>query len=160
MEDVGREGHEGRQRRIAGREGYLKAQNCRGIWTCGGVNIGLVGETRQLLRCMWFRGRVRASPMQPGLALNASLRGQVPLRTKITPTHSDGSPGVMLTKTPSSCANRRLELHQVSFPSQAARKAARTYNSTRSCCFRNDRSAGEVSGRGIVGAGVWARRTS
>ena len=36
---------------------------------------------------------------------------QVPLRTKRTADHSEGSPGVMATKTPSRRAWRRLELY-------------------------------------------------
>jgi hypothetical protein len=32
------------------------------------------------------------------------VQGSLPFRTNMTPTHSDGSPGVMLRNTPSSCA--------------------------------------------------------
>lgn len=38
----------------------------------------------------------------------------------MTPTQSDGSPGVMVTKTPSSCACCRVELSSVKSDRQAA----------------------------------------
>jgi hypothetical protein len=106
--------------------------------------------------CRWFKDMASSVLLELGQAvLIVFLRSEVPLRTKMTPTHSEGSPGVMLTKTPSSCANRRLELRRVRLRSQAFDVA--TYNSTRSCCFRNDRRAGEESGRGIVGGDMWTR---
>lgn len=38
----------------------------------------------------------------------------------MTPTHSDGLPGVMLTKTPSSCACCKVELSFVKIDRRAA----------------------------------------
>jgi hypothetical protein len=55
----------------------------------------------------------------------------LPLLTNITPTHSVGSLGVMLTKTPSSLAER-------SEP-----------NSTFRCCLRKDGKCGRVTGCGM-----------
>ena len=49
---------------------------------------------------------------------------QLPFRTNMTPTHSDGSPGVMLTKTPSSWACCRVELFAVKTRTGTERQAA------------------------------------
>lgn len=62
-----------------------------------------------------------------------SRQCQLPLRTKRTPTHSEGSPGVMVTKTPSRWACRRLELCTVRHQRRSEQRLVATYNSTSSC---------------------------
>jgi len=70
----------------------------------------------------------------------------------MTPTHSDGSPGVMLTRRPSSGARRRLELLNVRGPRRGGPRDAGTYNSVNRLCFRKDsRAGGDDSGGDMMG---------
>jgi hypothetical protein len=61
----------------------------------------------------------------------------------MTPTQSEGSPGVMLTKTPSRCADRRLELQDV----RPGRHVAVSQHTTRLAGAASERTKATVEAR-------------
>lgn len=105
MEHVCGKGNQGRQVRIRVREGDLEAEDGVGVWTYGknrDNEMSVLLHTRFLPPYHQQGGlaSVHLAIGLPDLGLPIVIAMELPLRTKITPDHRFGSPGVRLTKTP------------------------------------------------------------